>query len=126
MQSIKVLSGAGNQGYIDILAAGAATLVAGVFIGYRYISTAFGRPIWGNYFRRGDTTQDVEAYIIDDSFCVFAVQTGGTSGAALGTLDGNHSSWSRSATTPRVNDSTSVHCNPTATDFRLCQLSPTR
>ena len=80
---VKVLS-AGNQGYIDVLAAGAATLVAGVFVGCRYLSTAFGRPIWSNFFPGGDTTQDVEAYIIDDPNCVFLAQTAGTSGAALG------------------------------------------
>jgi hypothetical protein len=83
---------AAAQGYIDIDAAGNTSAFAGVFIGCRYISTAFGRPIWSPFFPGGDTTQDVEAYIIDDPNVIFLVQTAGTSGnpLALAGIDLNY------------------------------------
>lgn len=66
------LTGA-NRGYVDVTAPGAQA-VAGVFIGCYYLSNALSRRVFSTQFPGGDTSQDVQALIIDDPFVVFRVQ----------------------------------------------------
>ena len=67
-----------SSGYIDAVAPGSLpgnAQIAGIFIGCEYLSIAKGYVTWAPFFPGGDTTQDVLAYIIDDPFVVFAVQS---------------------------------------------------
>lgn len=70
-----------SSGYIDVVASG-TTQIAGIFIGCKYFSTARGYPFPSAQFPGGDTTTDVEAYVIDDPWATFKVQVGAS--AAVG------------------------------------------
>lgn len=71
-----------STGYIDV--AGATdSPVLGIFVGCKYLSTAFGYTRWSPYWPGADSAQDAEAYFIDDPLCVFLVQSGGISGSPL-------------------------------------------
>lgn len=50
----------------------------GIFNGCKYLSTAMGRTIWGNYWPGSGATGDVEAYVIDSPVSQFQVQASGT------------------------------------------------
>lgn len=71
-----------NTGYVDVSASG-TTPITGIFVGCKYLSTAQSRTVWSSTFQGGDTTTDVEAYVIDDPWATFIVQCG-TSGAVGG------------------------------------------
>ena len=76
-----------NTGYIDVVAAASLpgnAQIAGIFVGCEYLSTAMGRVNWSPLFPGGDTTNDVIAYIIDDPFVVYAVQTSNNSSNPVG------------------------------------------
>lgn len=89
-----------NTGYIDRVAIGSIPTQGtfGIFVGCKYLSTALGRTQWSNQFPGGDTTVDVEAYIIDDPMVVFSCWVGtGASSAAGGPVVqasiGNNANW---------------------------------
>lgn len=69
-----------STGYIDVVASG-STQLAGIFIGCKYFSTARAAPFPSPQFPGGDTTTDVEAYVIDDPFATFQVQVGASAAA---------------------------------------------
>lgn len=59
-------------GYIT-QGAPATTVLAGIFVGCKYLSTSQKRTVWGNYWPGSDATGDVEAYVIDDPNAQFVV-----------------------------------------------------
>lgn len=64
-------------GYIQQwLASPGTTVLAGVFIGCKYLSISQGRTVWMPYWPGSDANGDVEAYIIDDPQATFRVQAG--------------------------------------------------
>ncbi len=75
----------GSRGYIDVTAPGTQA-IAGIFYGCYYLSNAFGRRVFTNQFPGGDTSQDIQALIIDDPLVVFRVQckTGPMAFATIG------------------------------------------
>ncbi len=52
--------------------------LAGIFYGCEYISTAQKRKVWSPYWPGSDTAYDVVAYVCDDPFAKFIVQTDST------------------------------------------------
>jgi hypothetical protein len=60
-------------GYVSRAAAGTAQ-IAGVFVGCRYLSVAFQRTVWRNYWPGSDANGDVEAMVIDHPDALFKVQ----------------------------------------------------
>ena len=71
-------------GYITQGAAG-TTVLAGIFVGCKYLSTSQKRTVWSAYWPGSDTTTDVEAYVIDDPNARFVVQSSGTGFPVTGT-----------------------------------------
>lgn len=65
-------------GYITQATAG-TTIMTGVFIGCKYLSTSQKRTVWSRYWPGTDATGDVEAYVIDDPNAQFVVQASGAS-----------------------------------------------
>jgi hypothetical protein len=61
------------------------TVVAGIFVGCKYLSTSQGRTVWSSYWPGADATGDVTAYVIDDPNARFVVQTSGSSFPITGT-----------------------------------------
>ena len=53
------------NGYITQAAAG-STMLAGIFVGCRYLSVSLKRTVWSNYWPGSDANGDVDAYVIDD------------------------------------------------------------
>lgn len=76
-----------NTGYIA-QASSNSVQVAGIFVGCKYLSTSQKRTVWSNYWPGSDTTQDVEAYVVNDPNAQFLVQTDAT-GAAAGDVNSN-------------------------------------
>ena len=76
-----------NTGYIA-QASSNSVQVAGIFVGCKYLSTSQKRTVWSNYWPGSDTTQDVEAYVVNDPNAQFLVQTDAT-GAAAGDVNAN-------------------------------------
>jgi len=72
-------------GYITQGAAG-TTVLAGIFVGCKYLSTSQKRVVWSAYWPGSDATNDVEAYVIDDPNARFVVQSSGTGFPVTGTL----------------------------------------
>jgi len=72
-------------GYITQAAAG-TTVLAGIFVGCKYLSTSQKRVVWSAYWPGSDATNDVEAYVIDDPNARFVVQSSGTGFPVTGTL----------------------------------------
>lgn len=68
------------NGYITAATGGSATVLAGIFVGCKYLSVAQKRVVWSRYWPGSDanTLQDVEAYVIDDPNARFLVQTSGS------------------------------------------------
>ncbi len=64
-----------TTGYIDTVTPGSTVAAAGIFIGCEYLSTSQNRKVFSNTFQGGDTTQDIDAFIIDDPLCVFLAQS---------------------------------------------------
>ena len=71
-------------GYITQGAAG-TTVLAGIFVGCKYLSTSQKRTVWSAYWPGSDATNDVEAYVIDDPNARFVVQSSGTGFPVTGT-----------------------------------------
>jgi hypothetical protein len=71
-------------GYIVQAAAG-TTVLAGIFVGCRYLSTSQKRVVWNAYWPGSDATGDVDAYVIDDPNSRFVVQTSTTAFPITGT-----------------------------------------
>lgn len=73
------------NGYITQASPG-TTVVAGIFVGCKYLSTSQKRTVWSRYWPGSDATGDVEAYVIDDPNAQFLVQTLASSFAISGTV----------------------------------------
>ncbi len=71
-------------GYITQGAAG-TTVLAGIFVGCKYLSTSQKRTVWSAYWPGSDAANDVEAYVIDDPNARFVVQSSGTGFPVTGT-----------------------------------------
>lgn len=74
-----------NTGYITVGAASATTAL-GVFVGCRYVPTAFGYMRWSNFWPGSgnlSTAGDIEAYIVDAKQAVFEVQSTGTAALTI-------------------------------------------
>lgn len=78
-------------GYV-IIGSASTTVVAGIFAGCEYMSTASKRKIWNNYYPGSDATGDVFAYVVDDPNARFKVQGNSTTFNITGTL----SAWTSS------------------------------
>ena len=72
------------NGYITQAAAG-TTVLAGIFVGCKYLSTSQKRTVWQAYWPGSDTAYDVEAYVIDDPNARFVVQSSGAGFPITGT-----------------------------------------
>lgn len=72
-------------GYITVGAPG-TTVLAGIFSGCKYLSTANKRTVWQNYWPGSDTAYDVEAYVTDDPNAQFVVQGNSTTFNITGSL----------------------------------------
>lgn len=72
------------NGYITQAAAG-STILAGIFVGCKYLSTSQKRTVWSAYWPGSDATGDVTAYVIDDPNAQFLVQGNGTTFNITGT-----------------------------------------
>lgn len=72
------------NGYITQAVAG-TTVIAGIFVGCKYLSTSQKRTTWSSYWPGSDATGDVEAYVIDDPAARFIVQTSGSFAPITGT-----------------------------------------
>ena len=72
------------NGYITQAAAG-TTVLAGIFVGCKYLSTSQKRTVWQAYWPGSDTAYDVEAYVIDDPNARFVVQSSGSGFPITGT-----------------------------------------
>jgi len=73
------------NGYITQASPG-TTVLAGIFVGCRYLSTSQKRPVWSRYWPGSDATGDVDAYVIDDPNAQFLVQTSTSSFQITGTV----------------------------------------
>jgi hypothetical protein len=73
-----------NTGYITqgstITGASGNIQIAGVFVGCKYLSAAFKRVIWSNYYPGGTDPQSgtIEGYIINDPNAKFVAWSGST------------------------------------------------
>lgn len=66
-------------GYIQRASTDGTTVLAGIFVGCKYLSVSQKRVVWSRYFPASDvnTAQDVEAYVVDDPNARFIVQASG-------------------------------------------------
>lgn len=62
------------------------TVLAGIFVGCKYLSVSQKRPVWSNYWPGSDASGDVEAYVIDDPNAQFLVQGNSTTFNITGTV----------------------------------------
>lgn len=74
-----------NTGYIDIVQPGSLPTqgVLGIFAGYRLVPPVSSQAV-SNYYPASSTTNDVEAYIIDDPLVVLRAWVGTGSAATAG------------------------------------------
>jgi len=72
-------------GYITQATAGGSTVLAGIFVGCKYLSTSQKRVVWSSYWPGSDATGDVTAYVIDDPNARFIVQSSGSAFPVTGT-----------------------------------------
>lgn len=72
------------NGYIQQGVPG-TVIIAGIFEGCRYFSTARKTPVWQNYWPGSDATGDVDAYVFDDPNAQFVVQGNSTTFNITGT-----------------------------------------
>lgn len=71
-------------GYITQASPG-TTVIAGIFVGCKYLSTSQKRVVWSSYWPGSDATGDVTAYVIDDPNARFIVQSSGSGFPVTGT-----------------------------------------
>lgn len=89
---VKLVAGGG----IEVAAAGAR--VVGVFEGVSYTNAA-GEVVYSRYWPTGTVATNIKAYVFDDPFIVFGVQSAGSTVAAdVGNL-GDHVAGTGSTTT---------------------------
>ena len=62
------------NGYIVQATAG-STVMAGIFVGCKYLSVSQKRTVWSNYWPGSDANGDVDAYVIDNPNARFLVQS---------------------------------------------------
>lgn len=79
------------NGYITQGAAG-TTVIDGIFVECKYLSTAGKRTVWANYWPGSDATGDVIAYVVDDPNSRWRVMGNTTNFTITGTL----STWTSS------------------------------
>ena len=72
-------------GYIAQAAAG-TTMLAGIFQECSYLSVAFQRRVWNNYWPGSDATGDVIAWVVDDPQSQWRVMGNVTTFSITGTL----------------------------------------
>ena len=76
-----------NTGYVTRIAAGNTDHQnRGVFIGCHYLSAALGYSIWSNYWPGSGATGDIDAFVIDDPFVVYEVQSSTSTPVAFADL----------------------------------------
>jgi hypothetical protein len=73
------------NGYITQGSPG-TTVLAGIFVGCKYLSVSQKRPVWSNYWPGSDANGDVMAYVVDDPNAQFLVQGSSTTFNISGTL----------------------------------------
>ena len=66
-------------GYVTQAHTPGTTVIAGIFVGCKYLSTSQKRVVWNRYWPGADATGDVTAYVIDDPNAQFLVQASGAS-----------------------------------------------
>ena len=65
-----------TSGLVKVATAGIAVGTAlGVFVGCHYLAASLGYPIWSNYWPGAGAVGEVDAFIIDDPFVVYEVQS---------------------------------------------------
>jgi hypothetical protein len=64
-------------------------ILAGIFVGCKYLSVSQKRVVWSNYWGAADvaSTNTVEVYLINDPTAQFTAQVGGSSSTGLTTAD---------------------------------------
>lgn len=79
-----VLSSA--NGYISQAHTPTTTVVSGIFVGCKYLSTSQKRTVWSRYWPGADATGDVLAYVIDDPNARFVCMGNSTTFSITGSL----------------------------------------
>jgi hypothetical protein len=66
-----------------------AGILAGIFVGCKYLSVSQKRTVWSNFWGAADvaSTNTVEVYIINDPNAKFLAQVGGSSSTGLAVTD---------------------------------------
>jgi hypothetical protein len=64
-------------------------ILAGIFVGCKYLSVSQKRTVWSNFWGAADvaSTNTVEVYVINDPNAKFLAQVGGSSSTGLTTAD---------------------------------------
>ena len=64
-------------------------ILAGVFVGCKYLSVSQKRTVWSNFWGAADvaSTNTVEVYVVNDPNARFLAQVGGSSSTGLATTD---------------------------------------
>lgn len=64
-------------------------ILAGVFVGCKYLSVSQKRTVWSNFWGAADvaSTNTVEVYVVNDPNAKFLAQVGGSSSTGLATTD---------------------------------------
>ena len=64
-------------------------ILAGVFVGCKYLSVSQKRTVWSNFWGAADvaSTNTVEVYVVNDPNARFLAQVGGSSSTGLATSD---------------------------------------
>ena len=64
-------------------------ILAGVFVGCKYLSVSQKRTVWSNFWGAADvaSTNTVEVYVVNDPNARFVAQVGGSSSTGLATTD---------------------------------------
>jgi len=73
------------NGYITQGQNSNTTVLAGIFVGCKYLSVSQKRTVWSAYWPGSDASGDVTAYVIDDPNARFVVQSSGSSFPITGT-----------------------------------------
>ena len=64
-------------------------ILAGIFVGCKYLSVSQKRTVWSNFWGAADvaSTNTVEVYVVNDPNAKFLAQVGGSSSTGLATTD---------------------------------------
>ena len=76
------------NGYIVQATAG-STVMAGIFVGCKYLSVSQKRTVWSNYWGAADVASgnNVEVYYVNDPNAKFVAQVGGSTSTGLAAAD---------------------------------------